>query len=363
MENVLVSVVMPSYNHREYVGRAIESVLRQTYQNFEFIIADDGSTDGSLEVIGQYDDPRIKFIRYEHNTGFGALEYAFTAAEGEYIASLASDDMWAETLLEKYVMFLENNKDYGCCFCQPKIIDENDQTIENSDMNNVFCFENNTREGWFKRLFLKGNCICAPAMCIRGELFRKLGVFRYQYRQAQDYEYWLRLLQFSNIYIYPEKLCMYRIHNEGENGNISTPTWENLSRSRMEAKFIAWSIMEGLEEEFFLKTFQDDLILGPEKEGYCLECEKFGVMLKTSQAEAACFYYFNHYDDVTFRNCLENYYHVSRKDFWQFSGADHDHYYENRKKQKKIEELMKIIHSLRQELSEKEEVINKLKNV
>lgn len=361
MEDVLVSVVMPSYNHREFVGWAIESVLRQTYENFEFIIADDGSTDGSVEVINRYDDPRITFIRFEENTGFGAIEYAFERAQGKYIATLASDDVWENTILEKYVAFLEAHEEYGCLFCQPQIIDENNLPVEDSALNNVFCFENNTKEEWFKRLFLKGNCICAPAMCIRGELFRKLGVFRYQYRQAQDYEYWLRLFQVSNIYIYPEKLCMYRVHREGENGNISTPTWENLSRSRIEAKYIAWSIMEGLEEEFFLKTFQEDLILGPEREGYCLECEKFGVMMKTSQAEAACFYYFNHYNDAKFRDCLENYYHVSRKDFWQFTGADHDHYYENIKKQYKIEELMKMVYSLRQELSQKEEIINKLK--
>lgn len=359
MEQVLVSVVMPSYNHKEFVGKAIESVLRQTYKNFEFIIADDGSTDGSPEVISQYDDPRIKFIKFEQNTGFGALEYAFGIAKGEYIASIASDDMWHETILEKYITFLENHSDYGACFCKPQIINENDQRVENSAMKDVFCFENNTKEGWFRKLYLNGNCICAPAMCVRGELFKKLGGFRFQYRQLEDYECWLRLLSVSNIYIYPEALCMYRVHENGENRNISTPTLETLLRSRMERKHILLNIMEGLEEEFFLNTFKGDLIFDPKKEGYCLECEKFGVMLKTKLAEAACFYYFNHYNDVKFRDCLEKYYHVLRKDFWELTGANH----ERDARDSKLEELINVIHSLKLQLSEKEELINTLKNV
>ena len=107
MEQVLVSVVMPSYNHKQFVGKAIESVLKQTYTNFEFIIADDGSSDGSWDVISQYQDPRIKFLKYDENTAFGALEYAYGMAKGDYIATLASDDMWKEELLEKYIAFLE----------------------------------------------------------------------------------------------------------------------------------------------------------------------------------------------------------------------------------------------------------------
>lgn len=362
MEEVLVSVVMPSYNHAEYVGRAIESVLRQTYKNFEFIIADDGSTDGSPEVISQYDDPRIKFIRFEQNTGFGAVEYGYGVAEGKYIAAIASDDMWNETILEKYVAFLENNSEYGCCFCQPEIVDENDIVLENTQYHTLFKTENKTREEWFKQLYMKGNCICAPSMCIRKSIYEKVGIFRFQYRQSQDYEYWLRMLQVTNLYIYPEKLIKYRVHNEGDNRNVSAPTGESLIRGRIECKYMRLDIMENLDEDFFIRTFADELILKPDMEEFCVECEKFGVLLKSSLADPAIYYYYKHYNDSRFRNCLENYYHITRKEFWQLTGADHDQWYENIKNKYKAEELMQQVYLLRQKLSEKEEEINRIKS-
>ncbi|MBQ4531282.1 MAG: glycosyltransferase [Lachnospiraceae bacterium] len=357
MKQPLVSVVMPSYNHREFVGRAIESVLAQTYKNFEFIIADDGSTDDSPELIKQYDDCRIKFIRFEQNSAFGAYEYGLELAQGDYIATIASDDMWDETLLEKYVEFLENNSDYGCCFCQPKIIDEKDNIIENSERYDEFKAENKTKEEWFRQLFLQGNCICAPSMCIRKSVYDKVGIFRFQYRQIQDYEYWLRMVQVSNLYIYPEKLIKYRVHDEGNNKNISAPTKETIVRGKIERKYILLDMMENMEDEFFLKAFVNELMLSPDREGFCIECEKFGVLLKSSMPDPAIYYYFKHYNNPKFRNSMETYYHITRKAFWNFTGVDHDQWYENLINKYKVEELMYQVAWLKQQLSEKEEKV------
>lgn len=362
MNQPLVSIVMPSYNHKEFVGKAIESVLNQTYKNFEFIIADDGSTDSSVEIISQYDDPRIKFVRFEENTGFGAYEYGLELAEGEYIATIASDDMWEHTLIETYIEFMENNKEYGCCFSQPQIIDENDTIVENSKYDIVFRTENRTKEEWFRHLYLIGNCICAPSMCIRKEVYQQIGPFRFQYRQSQDYEYWLRLVQKYEIYICPEKLVKYRIHNQGDNRNISAVTGETLVRGRMEQKHTLLQMMEEIDDEFFLKAFSEDFILKLDMEGFCVECEKFGILLKNPVVDPAIYYYYKHYNDKNFRECLETYYHVSRKEFWQLTGADHDHYYENIRNKCRVDELTKQIELLKQELSAKEEEISRLKN-
>lgn len=363
MKQPLVSVVMPSYNHREFVGKAIESVLGQTYENFEFIIADDGSTDGSPEVISGYDDTRIKFIRFEENTGFWACEYIYGQARGEYIATIASDDMWEETLLEKYVAFLEKNQEYGCCFCQPEIVDGNGIILENTMYHTMFTAENRTKEEWFKCLYLKGNCICAPSMCLRGSVYKELGPLRFQFRQLQDYEYWLRLVQISNIYIYPEKLIKYRVHEEGDNRNISSPTGESLVRGRIERKYILLDVMENLEEEFFLTAFAEDLMLQPEMEGFCVECEKFSVMLENSLVDPAIYYYFKHYNDNNFRNSLENYYHVARKEFWKLTGADHDQWYENVKNKHRVNMMTEKIVELRREIEQKDEEIKRIKNM
>lgn len=360
MKQPLVSVVLPSYNHADYVGRAIESVLQQTYTNFEFIIADDGSVDESAEIISQYTDVRIRFIRIEKNTGFGAYEYALEQTHGEYIATIASDDMWEETLLEKYIAFLEDNKEYGCCFCPPKVIDENDNIIENSEFYQIFTTENKTKEEWFKQLYLKGNVICAPSMCIRKSIYDEVGIFRFQYKQLQDYEYWLRLVQVCNFYIYPERLMKYRVHNEGNNKNISAHTQDALVRDRIEKKYILFDMMENLEPDFFLNAFADDLILKPHTDGFCVECEKFGVMLKNSLADPAIYYYFKHYNNYEFRNSLENYYGIVRKEFWELTGTDHDKWYENIKNKNRIEELTHLVQKLLQELRAKEQCENKL---
>lgn len=363
MKQKLVSVVMPSYNHAQYVGRAIESVLRQTYKNFEFIIADDGSTDGSAEVISRYNDPRIKFTLFKENTSFGAGEYIYEQARGEYIACICSDDMWDETLLEKYVSFLEEHEEYGCCVCQPEVIDENDQKVTNSIYNDLFIGENNTSGWWFKRLYMNGNCICGPSMGIRRTVYEKLGPFRFQYRQLQDYEFWMRLVQISNIYIYPEKLVKYRIHETGENKNMSTPVPEVIIRDHMERKYMMFDVMEQVTEDFFIKAFGDNLILQPGTEGFCVECEKFAIMLDSSivPVHAAVFYYFRHYNERKFRTCLEEYYHVRRSDFWNLTGADHDMIYENIKNKNLAMDLSNKIGALKDEILQKDKEISRLK--
>lgn len=355
----LVSVVMPSYNHAEYVGKAIESVLNQTYTNFEFIIADDGSTDRSAEIIKSYHDPRIKFKAFKDNTSFGACEYIWEQASGKYIASICSDDMWKENLLEKYVEFLENNEDYGCCFCEPLIINESGEAETNST-NNIFSEPNREREEWFERLYINGNCLCAPAVCIRKSVFDKVGRFRFQYRQLQDYEYWMRLLQVANIYIYPEKLVMYRMHPTGDNHNISKPTLETNIRDRIEREYILLDIMEQLEESFFNKAFKDKLIYAPGTEQYNLDCEKFGAIMVSGAAppQVAIFFYYKHYNDEKFRYHLEHYYGVPRGEFWKMTGKDYDHiseYVEN------IHKLMATVKNLQQIVMQQNEQINQLK--
>lgn len=320
MDRPLVSVVMPSYNHAEFIAEAIESVLRQTYDNFEFIIADDGSKDGTVEIIQQYQDPRIRFTAFSENTCFGTCEYIYTCVRGKYIASICSDDVWEETLLEKYVAFLEEHQEFGCCFSKPAVINERGEIIEGSF---PFILDNGSRAMWFRKLYMKGNCICGSTMCIRQSVFAKVAPFRMQYRQLQDYELYLRLLQIDNIYIYPETLAKYRIHVSGGNSNISAPTLEVCTRDFMERKYIMLDIMEQIEDSFFIEAFAEDLVLKPGMKGFCTECEKFGVMLKAVPVvpiEAAFFYYYRHYNDKAFRESLETVYGISRKDFWNLVG-------------------------------------------
>lgn len=361
-----VSVVMPSFNHAEFIGQAIESVLNQTYDNFEFIIADDASEDNSTEIIRRYDDPRIQFKQIPQNTGFSACEYIYEQAKGKYIASICSDDMWKPTALEKRVAFLEENDEYGCCFCQPEVLNQDEEDISRTKaFESLFTVDNYSKERWFRNIYLNGNCICAPSMCMRRSVYEQLGPFKYQFRQLQDYEYWLRLLQISNIYVFPEKLIIYRLHQNGKNRNISTQTEDVRIRDATERRYMLFDIMDHVSEEFFIKAFLDDIVLKPGTEGFCLECEKFGIMLKAAAVppHAAIFYFFKHYNDSEFRSCIEKYYNITRKDFWNLTGTDYDINDKEYNNKVMAYMLAEQVQSLKQELKKKNEELENLKKL
>ena len=124
-EQPKVSVLLSVHNHEDYVGAAIESVLRQTYQEWELIIIDDCSEDGSADVIRKYQDDRIQFYQAEENQGailiFNEL---LRKAGGEYIASIDSDDIWYDNKLEEQIAYLEQHREMAACFSWAEFIDQ-----------------------------------------------------------------------------------------------------------------------------------------------------------------------------------------------------------------------------------------------
>ena len=112
MEYGLVSVIMPCYNAADYIGETIESVLAQTYENWELLIVDDGSTDDSLSVIARYNDPRIRVLKTAENSGAAvARNVAIEAAHGRFMAFLDSDDLWHPEKLSEQLTFMQ---EHGC---------------------------------------------------------------------------------------------------------------------------------------------------------------------------------------------------------------------------------------------------------
>ena len=107
-----VSVLMPAYNAAEHIREAIDSILEQTFTDFEFLIINDGSTDNAVDIISEYDDPRIKLVHNDGNKGLiYSLNYGLEIAQGKYIARMDADDIAMDTRLEKQVRFLEDNPD------------------------------------------------------------------------------------------------------------------------------------------------------------------------------------------------------------------------------------------------------------
>ena len=135
-----VSILMATYNHGKYVSEAIESVLNQTYENFEFIITNDGSNDDTEEQIAKFEDKRIIYLSLDKNQGeYAALYNSYKLAKGKYIAIINSDDCWNSVKLTKQIKFLENNLNYSASFTWATF------TGKKTD-DHIFCQKNKKRE-------------------------------------------------------------------------------------------------------------------------------------------------------------------------------------------------------------------------
>ncbi len=103
MSNSLISVVIPAYNHEKFVGAAIESVLEQSYQNFEIVIIDDGSTDQTAKVVQSYKDSRIKYLYQDNQDAYNTINRGMGLAKGDFIAILNSDGIYAPNRLKRLI--------------------------------------------------------------------------------------------------------------------------------------------------------------------------------------------------------------------------------------------------------------------
>jgi len=229
-----VSVVIPSYNHENYIVEAIQSVLDQTYQDFEIIITDDGSTDNTVNVIQKFTDPRIKLFAFETNQGASvSLNYCIKNSTGQFISLLNSDDVWLSQKLEKQVQFLDNHPEIGAVFSYPKFIDENSKILTEDHFYKVqFQKINRTRFKWLNHFFYHGNCLCHPSVLIRKECYDTVGLYDPRYAQLPDFEFWIRLCKQYEIYIIPEDLIKFRIRDN--EANASGRRSENYVRISLE---------------------------------------------------------------------------------------------------------------------------------
>ena len=200
----LVSVIIPVYNGENFIENTIDSALKQTYRNIEVIVVDDASTDSSREKISLYRDPRIKkiYLKENHHICYCG-NVGFEHAVGKYIALIGHDDCWRSDKLEKQVTFLEEHPSYGLCFTWVNVIDEDNhcKNTENYNFYKLFCNDNFKKEYWSRKLIIDNNCFCAPSACIRSEVLKQTGYYRYGLVQLQDYDLWLRVLGQTETYI------------------------------------------------------------------------------------------------------------------------------------------------------------------
>ena len=254
-----VSVILTSYNHEKYISASIESVLNQTFSDFEFLIIDDGSKDSSQKIIRSYNDKRIKLFLHEKNIGaVKCYLECIKAAAGKYVALQHSDDIWEPSKLEKQVEFLEKNSQYDACFTQVQFIDEYGEIYElpeNHPYKNTFKQENRPRENWINYLFWNSNCFCHPSMMIRNT--QKNFAIPPTLFQLPDYFQWVNFCTKKSPYVLSEELTKFRLRRENQN-SVSSLSLEKTIRISNELYFVAREFLPILrDEKFFLKVFPE----------------------------------------------------------------------------------------------------------
>jgi glycosyltransferase involved in cell wall biosynthesis len=204
MKNPKVSVIMSVYNGEKYLRQAIESILNQTFSDFEFIIVDDGSTDKTFEILEGYmkNDSRIKVIRNERNIGLTkSLNKAIKISQGDYIARMDADDVSLPERLEKQIELLKSNQNLGCVGCNALIIDDEGKPIKK-----VTLPKTNLNQYVQKR-----NCFIHGTLTFPKYVIEEVQGYDEKMKLAQDYDLILRISKRYKLGLVDDFLYKLRI--------------------------------------------------------------------------------------------------------------------------------------------------------
>ena len=200
-----VSVLLPVYNTKEeYLRASIESILNQTYTDFELLILNDASTDKNVEKVVQfYSDKRIIYYKNDSNLGIsGSRNKLIKMAKGQYLAVMDHDDISLPQRLSKQVEFLDNHLDYGIVGCWPSVVGKDDY------VNQLPVDDKEIQETLTLMM-----CICHPASMIRKSVIEQYQIcYETEYTPAEDYQIFARLIGKTKFYNIPEVLFKYRFH-------------------------------------------------------------------------------------------------------------------------------------------------------
>jgi len=216
-----VSVVMPVFNVAPFVRRAVESVLNQTFTDFEIIVVDDGSTDGTIEALQPMCNSRLHIVRQANAGSSAARNAGIQRATAPYIAFIDGDDLWAPQKLAIHYEIMEEHPEIDLSFSYSTVIDEN------GDSTGRF---SRPARGYisFRELLIENLVHNGSAAVVRREALDKAGWFDVSLRSAVDHDLWLRvaLVRPNNVYCIPKFLTSYRMRE----GQI-TKDWRRMEQS------------------------------------------------------------------------------------------------------------------------------------
>jgi glycosyltransferase involved in cell wall biosynthesis len=205
------SVLVPTFNQDKYIGAALDSLLAQTDPDWEAIVVDDGSTDGTADILRGYAerDSRFRVVHKSNGGVASALNAALELARGEWIHWLSSDDMFEPNKLAVNRTWIERHPSAGFFFSYFKLLRQNVASIENHDLWGPLPAAAQRILGLFYRNYISGISIC-----VRHDVWDRIGPFDEKLRYAQDYDRWLHLLGATESVFIPEWLVVNRNHSE-----------------------------------------------------------------------------------------------------------------------------------------------------
>lgn len=222
-----ISVVIPCFNGAEFLSRSINCVLSQTFQDWELIFIDDGSTDNSLDIARTYNDQRIKIIHQDNNGVSYARNEGLKIAQGKYVAFLDSDDEWNNGFMEKMLSALESNPDAVLAYCGWKNVGLAGKR------SNPFIPPSYETSDKISILFTSCRWPIHAAL-VRMEAVQVGGCFDNRYKNAEDYALWLRIAINGKIMLVPEVLASYHFHEGGQASNNKASAALQFWRAQLE---------------------------------------------------------------------------------------------------------------------------------
>ena len=211
-----VSVIIPAYNQAQYLDDAVQSVLEQSYTNYEIIVIDDGSTDNTPAVAAQFGE-KIRYIRQENKGLAGARNTGIRAARGELIGLLDSDDQWEPTFLETMVSLAEAHPQAAVYYSGAQYMDADGNLLP--QILGTSTAPTESPQGMYHTL-LRANFIIPSATVLRKSIIEQAGLFDPQLRSCEDWDLWLRLLPDHKFVGSPAPLLRYRIHGSSLSTNV-----------------------------------------------------------------------------------------------------------------------------------------------
>lgn len=227
----LISIVIPSYNQAKYIAYNLDSILAQTYSNFEVIFIDDGSKDNTAEILKNYTekDSRIKYFHQNNSERAVARSHGISKANGKYICLVDSDDTWLPHKLETQLAAMENDPEIILCYAPVNRID-----IENKPLKNAA----RQQEGYsgliYKHLLMR-NFIPSVTPMIRASVLKNIGDQVTDFIPYEDWDFWLRLSRCGKFHHIKEALGNYRLHPEQSVKNVKAPRIEEVTIKVLDA--------------------------------------------------------------------------------------------------------------------------------